>query len=74
VSEIYQWVIYENPSDFPGKLVVRQWRIDARGLQVDLDPTAVVDTLEAARAVVPEGAYRLDPMPEDDPVIVEVWT
>ena len=70
------WTIYKNPSDFPGKFVVRI--VTANSVPPhepipDRRPTAVVDTLEQARAALPEGLTRLLPDEIDDPVIVELW-
>lgn len=67
------WVIYENPSDYPGKFVVRLWHPGAGFLEAAKDPTAVVETLEEARKAIPEGRHRLPRQASDDPVIVETW-
>lgn len=63
------FVVYLNPRDYPGRFVVRRWR----GLFADIVPTAVVDTLEQARAAVPRGLTCVAPHCDDDPVIVETW-
>ena len=64
------FVIYQNPSDFPGKFVVRKWEEKV----ADQEPTAVVETLEAAREAVPKWAhFCLKRDPKDDPCIVETW-
>ena len=70
-----QWVIYRNPSDHPGKYVVRRWTIGRGEVTPDPEPAAVVDTLERARAEVPVelGLVRLPRTQWDDPVIAEVW-
>ena len=68
------WVIYEDPSDFPGKFVVRRRMVLADGAEkVARDPDAVVDDLESARAAVPDGLMVFPRDPTDDPVIVETW-
>lgn len=76
-SALAMWVVYENPSDFPGKFVVREWRTSAAGIQRAVEPTAVVDSLAQAREAVTEAspmALTVMPRnPEDDPTIVEVW-
>lgn len=66
-------VIYHNPTDYPGRYVVRRQVATAIGIVADGDPLGVVDTLDAARALVPEGMYRLDRHPTDEPQIVESW-
>lgn len=65
--------VYFNPSDYPGKFVVRFWVVTAAGVEKSAEPMAVVDTLEEARAAIPRGAVRLDRSEHDEPVIVEVW-
>ena len=67
-----QWTIYDRPSDDPGHFVVRRWEIrpnDPRAMEV----TARTNTLEEARASLPDGLYCLGRAPTDDPAIVEVW-
>ena len=62
------WTIYWNPSDHPGRYVVRRFELD--------QPTAeafVCLGLAQARALIPPGLYRQERDPNDDPVIVETW-
>lgn len=66
---IQMWAVYENPSDFPDKFVVRRWA----GKHPDSEPLAVANTLEEARAAVPKGLQNIGRMRDDDPVLVEVW-
>ena len=63
------WVIYDNPTDFPGKFVVRKWIGEA----ADKEPLIVADTLEEARKALPKHIVRLMPSEGDDPKIVETW-
>jgi hypothetical protein len=65
--------IYDHPADHPGHFVVRRSTVTPTTGMV-WDPSVVLaDTLEAARATVPDGWRRLPRQPEDDPVIVETW-
>jgi hypothetical protein len=64
------WVIYERPRDFPQGFAVRRW--DALTNTPDA-MVRYVDTLEAARALVPYGLVMLEPHPTDDPCIRETW-
>jgi hypothetical protein len=67
------WVIYKNPSDYPGKFVLRA-QVAYPGGEVRLHPDCMVcDTLEQAREGVPPGLVLLTRAPEDDPVIYETW-
>lgn len=71
----HHYAIYFNPSDFPGKYVLRRWAIK-EGVPFPLpdpSPTYVADTLSEVRAQVPAGLVHLHRHPEDDPVIVETW-
>ena len=68
--EIY--VVYDNPSDYPGQFVVRR-NVVAKGLHVDVDPICVVDSLEEARGHIPQGLVMIPRMIEDDACIHEVW-
>jgi hypothetical protein len=72
------YTVYENPSDFPGKFVVRRmdFRMGPHGVSeavFDKDPMAVSDTIDEARAVIPEHCFNIGRMNMDDPVIKEVW-
>ena len=66
------YTIYHNPSDYPGKYVMRPSTIGERGL-LTLGDAVVSDTLEEARATVPPFLFNLGRMRGDDPVIAEVW-
>jgi hypothetical protein len=75
-DRIRHWVIYRNPSDYPGKFVVREWTI-AFGDNPEPTPsatvTAIKDTIDEARTFVPNGYVNIGRMQNDDPAIFEVW-
>lgn len=62
------WCIYERPKDFPEHFVVRRWFWGTPD-----HCCQICETLEQARAAVPEGHYRMPPEPNDDRSIREVW-
>lgn len=62
------WTIYNYPSDYPDKFVVRLWEGELPTAEFSLH-----DTLEEARAAVPPGLVCLQRFDNDDPVIVETW-
>lgn len=73
------WVIYYGATNHPpGKWVVRAQDAGVSPLEC---PDRIrrhelffeCDSLEEARAKVPEGLYRMPRQPGDDPVIVECW-
>ncbi len=68
------WVIYRNPTDFPGWYVTRrQWVCKGGTIEIDDMPSAVTHNLEDARRAVPSDLTRLSRQPGDDPSIVETW-
>lgn len=69
---LWQWTIYERPSDYPDNFVVRAWYIFP-GKAVPARMAIVVDSLEEAREMIPEGCVCLGRAPTDDEAIVEVW-
>lgn len=69
-----QYVVYENPKDFPGKVVVREWIIKQGGIIEPGRLVCVENTLEDCRKHIPEGMVHLPRFCQDDPCIVEVWT
>lgn len=69
------YVIYRHPLDHPAKFVVREWFIGDRfyDLRPADEPTAVVDTIEEARAALPPGLVRVQRQRGDDWSIYETW-
>lgn len=63
------WVIYDHPTDYPEWFVARQW--------LGEEPTGKAvfsNDLEVLRQHMRDrGLGCLTRMPDDDPVIVEVW-
>lgn len=70
-GDLPQFVIYNSPADYPGKYVVRMWRVMVNVGATD--HVGVADTLDQAREIVPLGLFRMARFDQDDPVIVEVW-
>lgn len=69
-ERLFTWVIYDHPADYPEHYVVRPWVTD--GGAIASFAARTFDTLEEARAVLPDG-LTLSPLPEPDPAILEVW-
>lgn len=68
------WVIYYNPSDYPGAYVVReQWVREGKITRAK--QCVAVPTLDEARKAIPlrMHLYRIPAGPGDDPVVVETW-
>ncbi len=63
------YTIYFNPTDYPGRYVTR--RYDVYPDRTEAGSAVITDSLEAARAYLPEWLHKLSPM--DPPPIVEVW-
>lgn len=66
-NKIELWVIYDKPTDYPGKYVARKW--------LNNNPTKTMytaESLEEIREKIP-GLYNLGRQDNDDPKIVEVW-
>lgn len=68
-----QYVIYEHPLDYPEHFVVRRWEIGEGKILAAKEPLGIAPTLESARAMLPEGLYRIARDKRDDPAIAEVW-
>lgn len=67
-------VVYHSPSDYPGKFVARRHWAGAGGeVEVDPEPLIVADSLFEARGIIPDGMFRLNRDPNDEPQIVESW-
>jgi hypothetical protein len=62
------YVIYYHPLDYPTDFVIRRFEGET--------PTGEVrtaKTLDAVRAMVPDGCVNIGRMSGDEPQIVEVW-
>lgn len=69
---MFNYVIYEKPSDYPTKFVMRLWTIGMGTVQAG-PMICAEDTIEEVRSHLPDGVTQLPVFEDDDPVIVEVW-
>lgn len=68
------YAIYRNPSDHPGRYVVRAWHVmKDEPRPIPSRECTVADSLAAARAAVPDGLIRIEPLPGDDACLEETW-
>lgn len=77
------YVVYCNPTDYPGKYVVRRRTLDladkSKPPEVDREPTIVCDTLREAAEAVPEFIpnqgvkHFIEREPDDEAQIVGVF-
>ncbi len=65
------FVIYYNPSDYPGHYVVRQF--DATAFDAVSHQAQIFTSLTEARAAIPPGRIFFPRHEDDDSVIVETW-
>jgi hypothetical protein len=67
------YTVYDHPSDYPDKWVVRAWWVDSG--QMYAGGVHLAETLDDARDGIPRRAelHRLEPTPLDDATIAEVW-
>lgn len=73
ITTLNLWTVYEKPRDYPEGYVARRSEIRPYGDVVQTSEVLKGSSLEAVRAQLPPGLYRLPRRSEDDPVIVEVW-
>lgn len=66
------WVVYCRPTDYPAQWVARR-HVVLPGRTIATDDVILADNLEALRAMLPPGLYRLARWLADDPHIVECW-
>lgn len=65
------WVIYERPIDYPDHFVVRPHHVLPTG--TDVGDAMLFESLEAARAAIPQGLVCEQADPMDARCIVESW-
>lgn len=72
MSDLPLFTIYAHPLDYEIGYVVREWTVGAGGTTL-AGGSHRAPSLQAARAVVPPGLFRIARDTEDDPCIVETW-
>lgn len=66
------WTIYQNPSDYPGRWVLRGHEVGSG--TVTPRPHAIIsDTYAEIINILPPGLQRLPRSENDDPAIYESW-
>jgi len=71
-NALQMWVITENPADYPGRFVARLALITS-GEVIHTATHHTANSLQAIRALIPQGLIRFDRHPTDPPVVVESW-
>ena len=75
VSEL--WVIFDHPRDYPNHFVLRRQLViaaDGGKSEIQFDQHAYLfETIQEARAALPDGLVCLGRNYADDPVISETW-
>lgn len=71
--ELAIYTIFNNPTDYPGKMVVRKFTAIAGKVIPSAEPLCICDTLQECRAQIPQGLILTARSPEDDHAIIESW-
>jgi hypothetical protein len=73
-DRVYIFVIYDHPSDFPNKFVLRrQWATRDGAIHAD-DGCYTADSIEPLRQMMIErGAIQMPLFEGEDPAIAETW-
>lgn len=72
-QKLHMYVIYKNPTDFPGQFVSRRHSIGKTGSQPDLLPRCIANNLKDVRDDLPQGLVKMPRDKNDDACIVETW-
>jgi hypothetical protein len=72
MSVLVQHIVYFNPSDYPGKYVIRKVFIEDGKIRLDKNEIYVT-SYALVKEFIPKGLVRISRHPDDDPVIVETW-
>jgi hypothetical protein len=67
------YTIYHDPTDYPGRYVVRRFVVAAGHPIPDLTPIIVTTSRLEARNAIPRGLTCFPRDPTDEPAIVETW-
>lgn len=69
---LVMWVVTWNPTDYPGQAAARPHCI-GRGVEHMLSAVLLADSVDALRAMLPQGLTMMARHPDDDPKIMEIW-
>lgn len=74
-KQLEMYTLYFNPSDYPGKFVIRRFIIEVGNPQPVADPKLLVvaETRELAEEVIPKWMVFLSRNEEDDKVILGTY-
>jgi hypothetical protein len=77
-SVLVMWVFYQNPRDYPGKLVVRRGCATQHGWMGDVFPAIISPSTARNRRLIQEFMvfgylHWMARDPQDDPVILGCW-
>lgn len=67
------YTIYKDPTDYPGRVVLRVFDVQPGGTIPADTPAFVGDTVAEARSQVPAGLACFSRSPEDPTAVVETW-
>lgn len=73
MTELTMWVVYDNPTDHPGKIVARRWVMVDNKMIATEDIVLTLDLGKLREQFEKYGLTKLDRHPGDDPKIKEVW-
>jgi len=68
---MFVYTIYDNPTDYPGRVVLRRFDVTKDGTVADPEPLYVGGSVAEARASIPRGLARFDRSPSDPMSVVE---
>ena len=68
------WTVYDDPTDYPGKVVARRFEVDSKGVRAT-DSIIIVPNLQMMWQIMVMQLHltRLPRNEGDDPKIVETW-
>lgn len=76
MKHMVMWVIYKNPSDYPGKIVARKWLVTGEGVMAtnEVLKASTIEPLSSLRQQFMKSGMKLVPRDRsDDSCVVESW-
>lgn len=67
------WTVFDHPADYPDSFVARRFEVHSGGVTFATPEAVFATSLEAVRAKLPPGLYRMPRQHDDEPQIVESW-
>jgi hypothetical protein len=73
MTALRMWVVYDDPTDYPGKIVARKWEMVGDQMFATDEIIFTLDLGKLREQFEKHGLTKLERRTDDDPKIKEIW-